>query len=113
MVELRQMGGAPAHQPKAPNAVAGRDGAFSLMVLGLGPTAPGIAGVVVATGGAVFDALAPWLTGTSLLNFLGNAKTPEKVATAWSPGVHGRLLAVKRRVDPHNVFRMGHALSGQ
>jgi hypothetical protein len=109
MVEIRQMGGALARQPEVPNSVAGRDGVFSVLVLG--PAVPGIEDAVIAAGGDVFTALSPWLTGTSLLNFLGDATTPAQVATAWTPEVHQRLLAVKQDVDPDNVFRMGHALS--
>ncbi len=48
MVEIRLLGGRLAHQPKVPNAVAGRDGAFSMLVLG--PGVPELAEVVPAVG---------------------------------------------------------------
>jgi FAD/FMN-containing dehydrogenase len=108
MVELRHLGGALARQPRVPNAVAGRDGAFQLMVLG--PMVPGLEQAVPAAGGSVLDAMAPWATGRSLLNFLGDATTPRQVATAWEPEVFGRLLAVKEAYDPADVFRGGHAI---
>jgi hypothetical protein len=108
MVELRQLGGALARQPEVPNAVAGREGRFALFVLGV--LAPEIAARVPMDGAAVIDRMHPWTTGTSLLNFLGDATTPERVATAWPPDVHRRLLAVKHRIDPANLFRFGHAL---
>jgi FAD/FMN-containing dehydrogenase len=107
MVELRLMGGALGRQPRVPNAVSGREGAYSLFVLGV--LAPEIAGVVPAAGLGVLDAMAPWATGTTLVNWLGDAG-PAEVARAWRPDVHARLMQVKQAVDPANVFRFGHAL---
>lgn len=107
MVEIRLMGGALGRQPQVPNAVSGREGAFTLFTLGV--LAPGIEGLVPAAGLGVLAAMAPWATGTTLVNWLGTA-TPAEVARAWRPEAHARLLAVKRTVDPGNVFRFGHAL---
>jgi hypothetical protein len=108
MVELRLMGGALGRQPQVPNAVAGREGAYS--VLALGALAPGIEEAVPRLGEAILEALAPWSTGTSTMNWLGEASTPAEVARAWAPDVHRRLMEVKRTIDPDNVFRFGHAL---
>jgi hypothetical protein len=108
MVEVRLMGGALGRQPAVPNAVSGREGAFSLLALGV--LAPGIEELVPGAGEAVLEAMTPWSTGTSMLNWLGEASTPAEVARAWSPEVHQRLMEVKRAVDPGNVFRFGHAL---
>lgn len=108
MVEVRLMGGALARQPRVPNAVAGREGAFTLLALGILP--PGLEERVADLGESILEAMAPWSTGTSLLNWLGDTSTPAEVARAWRPEVHRRLLTVKRAVDPDNVFRFGHAL---
>ena len=107
MVELRLMGGAIGRQPRVPNAVAGRDGAFS--VLALGVLAPGIEDAVPHAGTAMLEALTPWSTGTALLNWLGAASADE-VAHAWTPATYARLQAVKRRVDPSELFRFGHVV---
>ena len=108
MVEVRLMGGALGRQPAVPNAVSGREGAFSLLTLGV--LAPGLGDAVVEAGSAVHDALAPWCTGTVPVNWLGDAETPEAVARAWRPEVHARLLRIKQQVDPANLFRHGHRL---
>jgi FAD/FMN-containing dehydrogenase len=108
MVEVRLMGGALARQPRVPNAVAGREGAYTLLALGALP--PGLEGRVAEVGESILGAMAPWSTGTSLLNWLGETATPAEVARAWRPEVHRRLMTVKRAVDPDNVFRFGHAL---
>jgi hypothetical protein len=107
MVELRLMGGALARQAAVPNAVAGRDGAFSMLVLG--PLVPELADVVPAVGRGVLGALAPWKAAGTPVNFLGDVSGPEEVAAAYPPGVHERLAEVKAAVDPGRVFSFGHA----
>ncbi len=52
VVEIRHLGGALAREPKEPNAVGGRDGAFNLLAIGLPGSDPG---AVVAALGAVVD----------------------------------------------------------
>jgi FAD/FMN-containing dehydrogenase len=108
MVEVRQLGGALARQPKVPNAVAGRDAAWELFVLG--PGVPELAQIVPAVGKGVLAALAPWRSAGSLLNHLGDVTGPEEVAAAYPPAVAERLRAVKHGVDPAGVFSFGHAL---
>jgi hypothetical protein len=108
MVEVRLMGGALGRQPAVPNAVAGREGAFTLLTLGV--LAPGIEALVPRVGDGILEAMEPWSTGRSLLNWLGETSTPAEVARAWRPKVHQRLLEIKRAVDPGNVFRFGHAI---
>ncbi len=108
MVEIRQLGGALARQPAVPNAVAGRAGAYSVLALGVLDRDNDEA--VRGASARLVDALVPWSTGTVLLNFLGDAATPDRVAAAWAPDVHARLMRVKRHVDPLNVFRFGHSL---
>lgn len=110
MVELRLMGGALGRPARIPNAVSGREGAYSLLTLGV--LAPGIAEAVQAEGEGVHEALAPWSTGTAPVNWLGPSATPAEIAAAWRPEVFQRLLAIKERVDPANMFRFGHAIVG-
>jgi hypothetical protein len=51
---------------------------------------------------AVLDALEPWSTGTSLVNFEHAA--PHESSNAWAPEVLERLRQVKMATDPRNVF---------
>ena len=98
LVELRLMGGALARQATIPNAVAGRDGAFALTVVA--PAPPPLAAVAPVVTSHVVDGVAPWTTGSSLVNFLGQG-APD---SAWAPEVLDRLRRVKAAVDPHDVF---------
>jgi hypothetical protein len=100
MVELRLLGGAICRAPEVPNAVAGRDAAFSIFTIGapFGPPAE----VTQAGMDAVIASVAPWTCG-SLLNFLG-AATPEQVGRIWDDASRARLLAIRDRVDPTGLF---------
>jgi|tagenome__1003787_1003787.scaffolds.fasta_scaffold20982131_4 FAD/FMN-containing dehydrogenase len=108
LVDLRLMGGAIAAPTGAPSAVPGRDAAFNLFSL-----VPDVAPFADAAPGAVaglFAALDPWLSGNALPNFLGRRSDPAAVRAAWPVAQRERLLALKRRWDPDNLFRLGHAL---
>ncbi|MGY1635358.1 FAD-binding oxidoreductase [Geodermatophilus sp. SYSU D00742] len=108
MAELRLLGGALARQPRSPNAVAGRDAAWSVMVLG--PAVPELADVLPHVGRGVLAALRPWAAPGCMVNFLGDVAGPAEVAAAYPPAVAERLLALKQEVDPAGVFSSGHAL---
>lgn len=101
VAELRLMGGALSRPAPVPNAVAGREGAFALTAIA--PAPPPLLEVAPVVTAAVVDALVPWSTGTSLVNFSGNADEGAKNA-AWTPEALDRLRRVKQTVDPRNVF---------
>jgi hypothetical protein len=107
MTEIRLMGGALARQPKVPNAVAGRSGAFAIEVVG--PGIPELAQVVPMVGAGVLRSLEPWKAPETMVNFLGEVTGPDEVAEAYPPAIRERLREVKRTVDPAGVFSFGHA----
>ena len=107
--ELRLMGGALGRSPAVPNAVSGRDAAWSFFVCG--PAAPGLTEIVSAVGRGVLAALAPWAAQGCLVNFLGDVAGPDEVCAAYPPAVAERLLEVRAQVDPDRVFSHGHALT--
>jgi FAD/FMN-containing dehydrogenase len=108
MAEIRMMGGALARRPQVPNAVAGRDAAWSVLVLG--PAVPELAEVLPHVGRGVLTALRPWAAPGCMVNFLGDVSGPAEVAAAYPPAVAERLLALKQAVDPQGVFSFGYAL---
>jgi len=108
LVDLRLMGGAIQDPKGAPSAVPGRDAAFSLFALV--PAVPPLAQAAPAAMTGLFAALDPWLSDTTLPNFLGRHTDPAHVRAAWPIDQREALLAVKRRWDPDNRFRLGHAL---
>jgi hypothetical protein len=108
MVEIRLLGGQLARQPRHPNAVAGREGAFQVLVLA--PAVPELAAVVPALGKGVLAALEPWKAPGCVINFLGEVSGPAEVAAAYPAGTAERLLEIKRTVDPDRLFSFGHAI---
>jgi FAD/FMN-containing dehydrogenase len=53
----------------------------------------------------LFDAIAPHATGGTYVNFLSD-EGPERVQDAYPPAAWSRLVEVKRRFDPNNLFRL-------
>jgi hypothetical protein len=106
VVQLRQLGGAFARSPRYPNAVE-RDGAFVLAAIAPYDPSDGAAPAAVAR---VLEALEPWSTGRPVPNFTDLIRPTEHVRGAWSAATHERLMQVKRRFDPDNVFRTGFAV---
>ena len=105
-VEVRLMGGALGRQPEVSNAVAGREGAYSLSVVAPAP-APLLATAQAVTA-RVTQALEPWSPGTSLVNFAGHGDE-QVLSRAWAPNALERLRRLKETVDPRHVF--GEALT--
>jgi hypothetical protein len=110
MVEIRQLGGALGRPAPVPNAVSGRSAPWSVFVVA--PMPPELAEVAPAVGRGVLAALAPWTAPGALVNFLGDVSGPDEVLAAWDAEARERLLAVKRAVDPGDVFSGGHAVRG-
>jgi FAD/FMN-containing dehydrogenase len=108
MVEVRRLGGALAREPRHPNAVPARDAAYLLFALGL--LMPGIADQVPGAAEAVIGALGAWDTGQSVPNFTGCQLTPDQMLASYPAAQRERLRAVKRAVDPGDVFRFGNPL---
>lgn len=107
VVEVRRLGGALARRPAEDNAVSNRHASFNLFAAGVG--GPEQAGAIKAHAARVVTDLAPWSTGGTLVNFLSTEEsTPEQVRTAYSPQAYARLAAIKRSVDPANLFRLNH-----
>jgi FAD/FMN-containing dehydrogenase len=107
MVELRHLGGALSRPAEVPNAVTGRDAAFSAWVLG--PMAGPVAEVVPVVAGSVIEALSPWAARGSLLNFAGGMGAHD-VGGLWSVDDRQRLVDLKHRLDPEGMFVHGHVV---
>jgi FAD/FMN-containing dehydrogenase len=106
--ELRHLGGALGRPPEVPNAVSGRDAAYSLFAVAV------LAGPGAETGPAAADRLmavaAPWSTGQTVLNLHGCPGDEADRARAWDPGTYQRLRALRERYDPAGLIRAGHVI---
>ena len=108
MVEVRPMGGALARPSAGIDAVGGRDAACSL--LGIGLLAPPVAELVPEGIATMLDAMRPWSTGFTMVNFHGHAGDATDRARAWPPEIYELITKAKRRYDPDNMMRFGHAV---
>jgi FAD/FMN-containing dehydrogenase len=108
LIELRQMGGALGRPSRVRDAVSGRDAAWCVSALGV--PVPPIAELVPAAVEQVLDALRPWATGYTMVNFHGRPGDATDRARAWPPDAYQAISRAKRRYDPDNMMRFGHAV---
>lgn len=107
LVELRHTGGALARPGAVPSALARRDGEFVLYAGGVaeGERVPRLRSALER----LVIAMEPWGTGGVCVNFLsGPDVTAAVLANGYRPGDVERLAAIKRAVDPGDVFRTHH-----
>jgi hypothetical protein len=97
IAELRQLGGALARPDAAGGALNALDGAF--LALGVGLSGDPAAQRIDAA--RFLTAVEPWATGRYYLPMLDDRSDTRK---AFPPGVHARLSAVRRAVDPRGLF---------
>jgi len=110
VVEVRHTGGALARQPEDAMPFGFR----SPWYIGVLAAAPTHAALDTAKGSvaALLDALQPALTGEVLINSLDASLTgPPLVRAAYSAENYRRLVALKRKYDPGNVFRFNHNIA--
>lgn len=89
-VEVRHWGGAMARPGADAGPVGHRAAPLSVIVEGPAEAA---------------EALAPYATGGTFLNFL---RDPSRIEAAYAPADYRRLQAVKARLDPDNVLSVNH-----
>ena len=107
VLEIRQLGGALGRSPARPSAIGHRDSRFIMMGIGATPT-PEAAERIRAHHARVAEAVRPFATGATYVNFLDlDDASPERVTAAYSPDDWQRLVALKDRYDPDNLFRFG------
>jgi hypothetical protein len=110
VVEARHMGGALADQPEASMAFGFRSPWF-ISALAAAPTPDALQGGRKSIG-MLMDALAPALTGERLINSLDAGNTgPHLVRAGYSSAVYQKLVALKDKYDPGNVFRFNHNIA--
>ncbi|GAA1774016.1 FAD-binding oxidoreductase [Streptomonospora arabica] len=104
VVEVRNWSGAPARLAADTSPAGHRDAPFSVIAIAprLTPEAHPAARTETAR---LAGRLAPHAAGSVFLNFLS---APDRVAAAYTPGNLRRLVELKRRFDPANLFRFNH-----
>ncbi len=104
IIELRQLGGALAREPRHRSAFCHRDAAFTLTTIGA--LAPPVAEAVPGHAAAVIAGMAPWSTGGQMPNF-APAGDPGRAARCYSEDTRYWLSALAQRYDPAGVLSGG------
>jgi hypothetical protein len=107
-VGLQRMRGAAARVPSSATAFARRAEQDDLLILSQWPD-PADSERNITWTRDLFDALSPHLDRAAYVNNLGT-EGPERVRAAYGPNYEG-LLALKRRYDPDNVFRLNQNIA--
>jgi FAD/FMN-containing dehydrogenase len=101
-LHIHHLGGAMGRVPSDATAFATRDREFLFNVVARTPDAAGY-DTAVEWARAATDALGP--DATSYVNFTGEA-SEDRVRASYPPDTYARLVAVKDRYDPTNMFRL-------
>jgi FAD/FMN-containing dehydrogenase len=102
MLEIRQLGGALSRAPGQPNLL--NSGKFSMNAIGATFT-PEMAEAVRGRITRLIEETRPYQTGRTFVNFMEEDPPGDRVRAAYTPEDWERLVALKDRYDPHNLFR--------
>jgi hypothetical protein len=107
--DLHHMGGAFGRVPEDATAFPDRSAMFWLNIYGFWRDAADDAANVAWVKG-FSDAVRPFALPTRYVNFLGRDDDPAaaKALSVYGPAKLERLVALKRRYDPSNLFRVNH-----
>jgi FAD/FMN-containing dehydrogenase len=107
--DLHHMGGAYGRVPEEATAFPNRDAQYWLNIYGYWPNAADDARFT-AWVKATSDAMNPYAMPGQYVNFLGLDAGDgwQKALSAYGPTKLERLVALKRRYDPENLFRLNH-----
>jgi FAD/FMN-containing dehydrogenase len=107
--DLHHMGGAFGRVPEDATAFPNRSARFWLNIYGFWPDADDDAARIAWVKG-FSDAMRPHAMAGQYVNFLGHddAEAEQKARAAYGSAKFDRLVTIKRRYDPANVFRINH-----
>jgi FAD/FMN-containing dehydrogenase len=103
-LHLHHCGGAMARVPAAATAFAHRDAAYVLNIIARSPDREGFP-EHVEWARATHQAVDPWTTGGAYVNFTSESGA-DKVQASYPPDTYARLVTVKDRYDPTNLFQL-------
>jgi UDP-N-acetylenolpyruvoylglucosamine reductase len=108
-IVVEHLGGAVGRVPHEATAVAHRDAPYNMLIVGMWEEAAaderGMSWVR-----DLWSAMQPFSSGAVYVNYLGadGDEGASRVREAYTPTIDGRLLTVKRKFDPDNLFRLNH-----
>ena len=107
--ELRHARGAMARTDPNTSAVGNRNATYYFVAGGLTPT-PQAARAVEDYARRYKEALHPYVQGGAYLNFMRGAEVRYRTRDAFEPAAFERLVALKAKYDPADLFRFSYQL---
>jgi len=104
-VELRHVGSATRREVDGGSAVGGRSSDYTFGIIG-SLMQPGIEDAIVATATDLLQALGPWISAETTINFAAKPDLPN-YRKAWPADTFERLASVRKQVDPDGIFPYG------
>jgi FAD/FMN-containing dehydrogenase len=101
-VLIEHLGGAVARVGNDETAFDHRDAKYNFLIMAVW-TDPAEADANIAWARQFWDAMQPFARGV-YVNYLGVGDSAERVRAGYSPEKYARLAALKREVDPENLF---------
>lgn len=98
------LGGAAARRAASETAVGSRTAAYVLNMQGAWEDAAEDA-VHIAWARDFWSAMRPFSSGGTYVNFLTEDADDERVRAAYGLGLYDRLVQIKAKYDPDNLFR--------
>ncbi|WP_239083423.1 BBE domain-containing protein [Asanoa ishikariensis] len=105
IAELRALGGAWDREPAVPNAVATRGLPYVLLGVASGEVSQEQR--LKRSVAELLDGLAPWQGDRRVVNNLAPEEATDGAAI-YGPERFARLVSVKKKYDPANLFRINH-----
>ncbi len=102
---FEHLGGAVAKVGRDDTAYDHRDAQYNLVMVSRW-TEPGEGQKHIAWSRQLSQAVKPFTTGRVYVNYLGVGEGPERVRAAYGPSKYARLVDLKKKYDPTNLFRM-------
>jgi len=110
LVAIEHMiGGAVARVGADETAFGSRDAEYNLLVLGMGDD-PAIDGNLKTWARSAWEAAQPFATGGVYVNYMDGDES-ERIADAYGAEHYARLVALKKRYDPENLFRLNQNIA--
>jgi FAD/FMN-containing dehydrogenase len=104
---LEQFGGAVGRIPREATAFDQRDSAFNLAIISRWAD-PTDRERNVAWARETSEKMGAFTNGRVYVNYIGAGEGPDRVRAAFSEKKFNRLVEIKRKYDPANLFRMNH-----
>jgi FAD/FMN-containing dehydrogenase len=104
--EIRHLGEATRRDVPGGSSVGGRSAGFAFSVLGMNPD--WFERELPEAAERLWADVARWISPETTINYLGKARSPEHLATAWSKDAYPRLQDIRKKYDPDDILVDGH-----